>query len=79
MEKTEDEIIEGAFPLIEMFAKDYWKRAGCVSDYCIQIPFDGEVAVFGGVNRVQWTIHGGFHVLKECCSPNFLEANKVFL
>ena len=56
-------------------ASEYWERANCLGDFCIQHVGAGESIVFGGSNRVVWTIRSGFIIDRSYCSSSFLTAN----
>jgi len=57
-------------------AEAIFSSLGAASDFAVQV--EGEVWdspwVFGGVNRVQWTLERGFQPDPEYCSTRFLEA-----
>lgn len=72
----------GQIEILECILEDaiaFWDRANNVgSDFCVQHIGLGSI-VFGGLNRVIWSVKSGFRVDSPYCSPQFLEANKRFM
>lgn len=56
-------------------AQEYWERAKCPDDFCVQEVSMGYI-IFGGTNRVVWRINTGFRIDRSYCSANFLAANE---
>ena len=75
VESTENTLKVEIIDVIIEDAYEYWERANNVDDFCIQSLGLG-VIVFGGFNRVQWSVKNGFRIDKNYCTSNFLEANK---
>ena len=60
---------------IVVYAKEYF--ADCLQDFCIQ-HVSYECIIFGGTNRLKWSVRKGFTVLEKYCTPSFIEhAKKV--
>ena len=55
-------------------AMQYWVRGGDINDFCIQHVFEGGI-IFGGTNRVKWTIEDGFTIDESYCTSKFIGAN----
>jgi hypothetical protein len=53
-----------------MMAARYWENN--IDDFCIQC-VGGSVVVFGGLNRVKWTLKHGFSIERGYCSQTFRE------
>lgn len=51
----------------------------CPYDYCVQsIGAMGDIIVFGGHNRVQWSVERGFQLWLSSCTPDFIaHAKKI--
>jgi hypothetical protein len=59
-------------------AADFWERADNLDDFCIQSTDFCEQIVFGGTNRMVWSIRRGFFIDESYCSDKFLRANKDY-
>ncbi len=54
-------------------AMEIFENCGAASDFCIQAV--GAISVvFGGTNRLLWTVKGGFRPDEPYCTPRFLAA-----
>ena len=54
-------------------AETIFRDCGAESDYCIQDNSRYGQVVFGGVNRVIWTVSGGFSISLSHCTDEFIE------
>lgn len=58
-------------------AYEYWEKAGCTEDFCLQhSDLDSGILVFGSINRVAWHMDSGFRILPEFCTKRFLKAQE---
>lgn len=69
---TDDQAREIA-DLVMYEAKEIWIAAECPDDFCVQ-HYGWTAIVFGGTNRVQWSVRNGFRVDRSYCTARFLEA-----
>ena len=54
-------------------AETIFKDCGAETDYCIQDNSRYGQVVFGAVNRVIWTVAGGFSISRSHCTDEFIE------
>jgi len=54
-------------------AQEIFKSCGSESDFCIQNAGE-ECIIFGGWNRVKWSVRGGWVAFESHCNPEFLAA-----
>ena len=77
-ERISEEMQEQILTLLEKYALDFWRRADRIEDFCVQ--YEGmDRIVFGGTNRVIWSIQKGFSIDTSFCTDHFLKANKEYL
>lgn len=55
-------------------ARLIWETAGCSDDFCVQYDLGDDIIVFGGVNRVQWSVKQGFRADRKACTAKFLQS-----
>lgn len=60
--------------LVAEQAYDIFKQCGAMEDFCIQSV--GSAAVFGGTNRLVWSLAHGFVAERTYCTESFLDAVK---
>ena len=49
----------------------YFEKSGCKEDFCIQ-SIGSETVVFGGFNRLIWSVRNGFKPDPSYCTERFL-------
>jgi hypothetical protein len=71
-EKHENAYAEGLVRFVIQRAAEFF--AYCPDDFCFATGewYDGHV-VFGGTNRLHWSVQNGFWPSKEHCTPRFLK------
>ena len=55
--------------LLMEYAKEFWEE--CPDDFCVQDRCEDRV-VFGGTNRVTWSIRRGFRIDRPYCTEKFI-------
>lgn len=55
-------------------ARSIWREADCEDDFCVQHYGDSDTIVFGGTNRIVWSVRHGFRAEPSYCTERFLEA-----
>ena len=69
-----DELTCYAEAVVEAAAEFFSDRPGAVEDFCVQSGhlFDDDVVVFGGTNRLQWSLNHGFRYSPSHCIEPFI-------
>lgn len=84
-ERVMDEL--STFEGIEVFAEsvgdaagEFFRAAGLTEDFCVQSGdlLDG-VVVFGGTNRLQWSLRRGFRYSPSHCTEEFIERFRAIM
>ena len=59
--------------LVAEDAHSLFTSLGFADDFCVQC-VSGTTAVFGGTNRVKWSMRGGYRIDPSYCSDEFVLA-----
>jgi hypothetical protein len=66
----------------DVFEYVVWKAASyfaeCPEDFGIQHKFLPEGIVFGGTNRIIWTVRSGFYCDESYCTEDFIKRFKSY-
>jgi len=66
------ENLQAVGTIVTKAAMDIFEKCGNLDDFCIQ--HVGQVAVFGGCNRLLFSPLNGFYPDRSYCTEKFLEA-----
>ena len=68
-----DEQVQAIGMIVIERALEIFERCGAASDFCVQSASDTG-AVFGGTNRLLWSLDSGFRPDPTYCTARFREA-----